>query len=109
MAYRLIDRNRQIPNGLLFYEPRTKWRTNPWASFNQVVDQVIAHRTANPWLNNSIDRGTVESEVDAFNANLCAQMGWNNFISTADGGPAPPASSPPAELRQPARKCCGGR
>lgn len=92
--YRLKDRNRFIPNGLVFYQPQTKWRSRPWAGFNQIVDEVIGHRTANPWLNASIDRATVEAEVDQFNANLCAQMGWGDYIVTVEGGAVPSAPFP---------------
>lgn len=89
----LRQRNKQIPNGLRFYIPQTKWTTGG-GSFNSIVDQVIAHRAANPWLKQPTDRPTVEAEVDSFNANLCVQMGWNDFV--IGGDPSPPLLNPPS-------------
>lgn len=96
----LVDRNRQIPGSLKFYQPETRWSPSPWSSFNSIVDQVIAHRQANPWLtrekNRSIDRGAVEAEVDEFNSAICRQMGWNEFIveGGASANPTPFPLSP---------------
>jgi hypothetical protein len=89
----LRNRQKQIPNGLRYYQAQTKWVARP-GSFSSIVDQVIAHRQANPWLRQSIDRPTVENEVDLFNANLCAQQGWSDYIVGGDP-PASPQSPPP--------------
>ena len=95
---RLKDRNRQIPNGLFFYVPQTKWRSQPWASFDTIVHSLIAHRQGNKFLADkfgwSTDYDVVADEVDAFNSRVCEQMGWNQFI-TGEGGLSPPISSPP--------------
>lgn len=98
MPYRLIDRNKQVPNGMFFYEPRTKWKTRPWASFNQIVDDVIAHRNQNAWLGLPVDRPTVEFQVDSFIAEICARMGWNQYITQSDGSPPPPLPVRPPSL-----------
>lgn len=91
---RLRDRNRQIPNGMFFYEPSTKWRSTPWASFNVIVDEVIAHRQGNPFLmqklGKSTDRRAVENEVDQFTASVCDQMGWTGFTIGGEGTPPIP-------------------
>lgn len=95
---------RQIPFGLKFYQPETRFNANNVHSFNALVDAVIAMRRANPALcakhGWSTDWNTVADEVDAFNAAICERMGWNDFISQQ--APAPPtpkfkALSPLAE------------
>lgn len=97
---RLKDRNRQVPEGMFFYVPETKWRSAPWSSFSSIVDQVIQHRMANPFLAQkhgwSTDRARVESDVDEFVAAVCSAMGWTNFIVGAEGSPPPPKSNPPS-------------
>jgi len=96
---RLKSRESQIPEGFVFYEPSTRWRSTPWASFSTIVQEVIAHRRGNPQLTTkfgkSIDQATVENEVDAFNANICAQMGWTKYIIASEGAPpvAPKSSA----------------
>lgn len=97
MAYRLKDRNRQIPGGLKFYQPQTKWTPPPWVSFSVLVQAIISHRHANPWLKLATDPGAVETEADLFNANLCAQMGWTEYIMAGEGDPNPnPQLRPPS-------------
>lgn len=111
MAYRLIDRNRQIPNGMFFVEPRTKWKSTAWSSFNSIVDQVISHRTANAWLGLATDRPTVETQVDQFISEVCARMGWGDYITTAEGGavPATPFQDPaPLNLSERLTNVAGG-
>lgn len=98
MAYRLIDRHKQIPNGLHFYQPQTKWRSRPWSSFNGIVEALISHRQANPWLGLPTGRREVEAEVDAFNANICATMGWGDYITSAEGAAVAPFQSGPSRL-----------
>lgn len=97
---RLKDRNRQIPEGHFFYVPETRWRSTPWASFDTIVTEVIQHRLGNPALaakfNWSTDRATVENEVDSFNANVCLQMNWLNFVVDAGGAPPPKMKAPTA-------------
>lgn len=90
----LRQRNKQIPNGVFYYEPRTKWRSSP-GSFDNVVQQIIAHRNANAWLGLPTDTATVSNQLDAFAANVCQQMGWTDYI--IGGDPAPP-SLPPQSL-----------
>lgn len=89
---RLNNRMRQIPFGLKFYQPETRFNSRQ-GSFNNVVDQVVAMRKANPALTAkngwSVDWNTVADEVDAFNAAICERMGWNEFISQPGAGVAP--------------------
>jgi hypothetical protein len=76
-----------------FYQPETKFHTRP-GSFNNVVDQVIMMRNANPALTKakgwSTDFNTVANEVDAFNAAICERMGWTTYITQ------PSAAAPPS-------------
>jgi len=89
---RLTNRQRQIPFGLKFYQPETRFNTRQ-GSFQNIVDQVVAMRKANPALvakhGWSTDWNTVADEVDAFNAAICERMGWTDFISQPGAGVAP--------------------
>lgn len=93
---RLKDRNRQIPNGLVFFQPETQWKPTPFSSFDTIVQGLITHRKGNPYLVQkhgwSIDPVQVANEVDGFNAMVCQQMGWTDYYVTDDGGV--PASAP---------------
>lgn len=98
---RLIDRNRQIPNGLRFYQPETQWVPRVWAGFDEIVSTLIAHRKANQFLMQKhgwpIDVRTVEDEVDFFNARICQQMGWTDYYTSDGGAPPVPFQFPPPE------------
>jgi len=86
---------------MFFYSPETRWRSTPWASFDVIVQEVIAHRRGNPWLmqkfGKSIDQREVENEVDAFIAEVCARMNWTQFIVGTEGTAPPPKQSPPSQ------------
>ena len=90
---RLNNRMLQIPFGFKFFQPETRFNAKQ-GSFNNIVDQVIAMRKANPALtakhNWPTDFNAVAEEVDMFNATICERMGWTSFISV----PATPAPSP---------------
>lgn len=95
MAYRLLDRNKQIPHGLRFLQPETQWQPRTrFQSFDTIVRALIAHRQSRPDLVASkkwaLDYDSVANEVDAFNANICARHGWNNYISDGAGAEPPP-------------------
>jgi len=98
MPYRLRDRQRQIPGGMFFYQPQTKWKSQP-GSFSNIVQQIISHRQANPWLNLPTDIPTVENEFDLFCGHVCATMNWTDYYVSADGGPPPPLPPPPPVSR----------
>lgn len=109
---RLKDRNRQIPNGMTFYQPETKWSPPPYASFWTIVDAVISHRQGNPWLIQkngwSTDREAVANEVDAFNAGICERMGWIEYFLPGGSAPSPPISLPPLNPLQSLRNVAAG-
>lgn len=78
----------QLPGSLRYLQPDTNWGSTPWSSFDSIVDQVIAHRMQNPHLIQtngwSVDRKTVEAEVEAYNVKICEAMHWDHFL---EGGP----------------------
>jgi len=87
----------QIPNNLKFVQNETGWTAPRFGSFEAIVTALIHHRRMRPDLIKkhgwSIDPVTVANEVDAYNAKLCAQQGWTQYIYEA-GAPQPPKSSP---------------
>jgi len=94
---RLRDRSHFPPGGFRFQVPQTNWSISPWVSFDAAIAQIIAHRKANPYQSQvndwSLDPAVVASELDAFNAAVCQQMGWMDFIT--EGGPDPPPKPGP--------------
>jgi len=90
----LKNRQMQVPNGMRFTQPETKWHSTPWSSFDTIVNAVIAHRLGNPALARkhkwATDYESVANEVDRFNAAICESKGWTEFII-----PAPTESPPP--------------
>lgn len=101
MSVRLLDRNKQIPYGLHFYQPETKWQPRRGIdSFDVIVRNLIAHRNANPYLRDknkwATDVPTVEAELDHYNAQLCLAQGWTQYIQ--DGGSIPKGQAPSLSL-----------
>jgi hypothetical protein len=95
--YRLVSRQKQIPNGFLFYQPQTGWKAPRFASFDTIVTSLVSHRRANPFItkkfNLSTDPRVVAEEVDEFNAKVCVRMGWNDYVANmvaAGGQPGVP-------------------
>lgn len=93
--------------------PETRWSISPWISFDAAVAQIIKHRQGNPFLvqskNWSLDPFVVADELDAFNAAVCQQMRWNDYIT--EGGPdtpIPKAMSPSSPLNRSARNAAVG-
>lgn len=94
----LKDRQKQIPYGYKFYQPETGWRPKRHASFYQIVQQVISHRKGNPVMTQKhgwrLDTAGVEQEVDAFNAKLCFDHGWHDYIMGTGVDASPPKLRP---------------
>lgn len=82
---------------MFFYQTQTKWRSRP-GSFDNIVDQIISHRLQNAWIKQPTDRETVIQELDQFCANVCAQMGWGDYITGGENIPKTPP--PPSSLGQ---------
>lgn len=95
MAYMLKNRQLQIPGGIFFYQPQTKWKSSP-GSFENVVQQMQIHRRANAWLNLTTDTDALRDELDAFAALVCARNGWTEYIIEPGGGMVPKSKAPSA-------------
>jgi hypothetical protein len=104
---RLKSRQRSIPYGFRMYIPETKWAA-PDGSFDSVVNNTISHIQAHPELQAKgwqADYGFIAERVDAYNAAVCRQMGWNDWITEGGGAIAnpfqvTPANPPPPPMDQ---------
>lgn len=111
---RLRDRNRFIPGGFRFIQPQLpRWSVTPWSSFDTCVQQIIQMRQANPLIsaNNglSTDKATVEDELDAYNARICQEMKWSDYIWDGPvGSDPPPKSTLLSQLAQSAARVAAG-
>jgi hypothetical protein len=96
-----MNRQMQIPNGMHFYLPAAKWKSPPGASFQRICDELEVVIRAHPALAAKhkwpTDRVGIENWVDAYNATICARMGWDTYImdETGGGGSSTPKASPP--------------
>lgn len=101
---RLKSRQKFIPNGFRFYQPETKWREPKNASFEVLVNALIAHRLGQPFLAKqhgwNLEHDAVADEVDEFNAKICEQMGWTDYIQSPSGGSPPPKFHAPSPSEQ---------
>ena len=93
----LKDRRRPIPNGFKFRQPQTGWQAPAWASFETIVQALIAHRQGNLYLTQkhrwATDYNAVAAEVDTYNAKLCEVNGWTEFLVS------PSAEAPPPKFK----------
>lgn len=97
------DRQRQIPHGYRFFQPETGWDSRKvlgsMPSLEALAQALIQHRRGNPYLAKQHGWKMTEKEVieelDAYNAKICADHGWTDFISFGTGDPAPPKPVPP--------------
>lgn len=98
----LKSRNVFPPGSWLFYQPETGWSSNPNVGFNDVVQQIIDHRKANPRFNLQTDRAQVEQELENYTiARLRSQYGdrAKEWMTMAPGD-TPPSFTPPRLRRQ---------
>lgn len=111
---RLKDRARFPPGGFRFYVAETKWSISPWISFDAAVAQIIQHRMGNPYLTQkngwSTDAFVVAEELDQFNAAVCQQMKWMDYITEggAQATPSPKAMNQLSPFSQSARNVAAG-
>lgn len=102
MAYRLKDRNKQIPNGYKFVQPETGWQAQRFASFYSIARDLKNHRLGRPDLVTKhgwrTDAEGVEFDVEQFNVRLCLQHGWGEYLDGLEvGGGLPPKSKTPSQ------------
>ena len=111
---RLRDRNKFIPGGFRFLQPQVpRWSITPWVSFDTAVQQIIQMRQANPLItsNNGLSTDPVQvgNELDYYNAKICAEMHWNDFIFEGPPGAEPPPNTTLlSQLAQSARRVAAG-
>ena len=95
---RLRDRSVLPPGGLRYYQPETNWFPTPHASFEDTVNQIIAHRQKNPHLAArhgwSTSRDAVAVELDVFNTKVCMEMNWKQYVASDNPPEAPPTVHP---------------
>lgn len=81
---RLKDRNKQVPGGANFFDPVTRYTPPRYASFQTIVNGVLAARRGNPAMaaqyGLSTDENAVADEVDAYNAQMCYDHRWMDYI-----------------------------
>lgn len=106
---KLISRQKYVPGGFKFYQPEIKFTAPANASFDIIVQAIIAARKANPHLLQKhgwpTEYNAVADELDFFNAKICEQMGWNDYITGSGGGGVPfpqhlPQAHPSPSLRK---------
>lgn len=110
---RLKSRQKFIPNGFRFRQAETGWQAPRNASFEIIVSGLIAHRRSQPFLAKkhhwSLDHDVVANEVDEFNARVCEQMGWTDYIQPAAGSAPPPKFQAPSADEQKRLAAVAGR
>jgi len=112
---RLVSRNKPIPNGLRYYQAEIKFEARQNMSFQGLVQALIYARAANPHLVQkhgwSLDYDTVANEVDSFNAKICAEMGWHDYITDGEptGGNRQPFHQPPQSRPGPLQVAAGAK
>jgi hypothetical protein len=113
---RLKNRNVQIPNGLTYYLPQTKWVPRQNSSFQGIAEALLYHLKGNPQVAKALqwplEIGFISDKVDQYNAKLCETNGWTEYITEAAGGrPAgdPFSFPPPSHLARLSRVAAGGK
>lgn len=97
---RLKNRQLQIPGGMFFYIPDLKWQARKGSSLDSIVRETIAVLRGNPKvaakLGWDLSVPAMTERVDTFNAQVCLQMGWNDYVLESDGANALPKTVPPS-------------
>lgn len=108
---RLINRQLQIPGGMVFYLPQVKWQARQGSSFDVIVRDLTRVILANPVLaqkhNWPTDQKGIEDWVDLYNATVCQKMGWEKYITPDSGGSSLPKSQAPQHHLESLRRVAG--
>ncbi len=95
---RLADRSRLPPGGLRFYIPEINWAPTAHDTFNGTVNQIVAKRLENRHLIErhgwSTDPKQVAIELDSYNAKVCVEMNWRQYITSGEPPEAPQIRPP---------------
>lgn len=98
---RIKNRQLQIPGGYRWFQPETGWRSPQFPSFDTLVRLVIEHRRANPFLAAQnkwrMTPEDVAEEMDAYNARICVEHGWLQYISGDQADFSLPKPVPPLQ------------
>jgi hypothetical protein len=91
---KLNSRQMYVPGGFTFAIPEIKFTAPKGASFDIIVQAIIAARKANPTLlarhGWATDYNTVANELDEWNAQVCLSNGWTSFVTGSGGGASVP-------------------
>lgn len=102
----LLTRRTFPPGGWVYFQPQTNWPQNPTAyfdgkTFEQVCQEIAAHRAANPRFGLSTDLAVIGDELDLF---TCVRIRHDPNYCTGGASlkalrplPLPPAAGPAAE------------
>jgi hypothetical protein len=84
----LKNRNGEIPNGLTFNIPEVNWTSRRNSSFQGIVEAAVRLVEANPSLQGKYPTlySAMADMVDEYNAGICEQNGWTQYIVSAPGG-----------------------
>lgn len=92
----------------MYFQPETNWQSNPNVGFNDVVQQIIEHRKANPRFNLATDVVAVERELEQYTeARLRSQFGEGANEYLINSGSPPPSFTPPRLRRHQAGAVAG--
>lgn len=97
MSLRLKSHSSCPPNGFLYHETKTGWRSevhvpNSQWNWSELVSAVQSHRASNPKLGLPTDRDEIERELDYVNALRVQNMRGGSTYVTSDERPPPPKS-----------------
>ncbi len=116
---RLADRSKLPNGGLRFYQAETNWAPTAHLSFDATVAEIVAHRQKNRYLIErhgwSTDPKQVAIELDSYNAKVCVEMNWRQYITSGEPPeapqPRPPGGFTPGQMMSylsPVKKLAAG-
>jgi hypothetical protein len=109
---KLKSRDRFPPGGFSYLQPETQWRAPNGASFETVVAALIQHRIGNPYLVTThgwpTDLDSVRNQVDSYNAQICKQLGYTEYILEGPPDAPVPKTTPLPIHQKPGAAAAGG-
>lgn len=83
--------------GYCYTQPQTGWVSRSGATFDEVCNELIAHRQANPRFNLPTDLDTVRIEVDSFTCQNCGNDPNYCVNAPSQGAPDIPWTNDPGD------------